>query len=112
MYRGPGKALVAWNAALTYDMIYTQPVIHEFANFTMPVVLIVGDHDNTAPGKQYAPPKIQATLGHYPVLAQAAIKRIPHGTLIEFADLGHAPQIQAPKRFHAALLKDLAALKR
>jgi pimeloyl-ACP methyl ester carboxylesterase len=112
MYRGPGKALVAWNAALTYDMIYTQPVIHEFANFTMPVVLIVGDHDNTAPGKQYAPPKVRATLGHYPVLAKAAIKRIPHGTLIEFADLGHAPQIQAPKRFHAALLKDLAALKR
>ncbi|MBW8836978.1 MAG: alpha/beta hydrolase, partial [Burkholderia sp.] len=25
MYRGPGKRIVAWNSALLYDMIYTQP---------------------------------------------------------------------------------------
>jgi pimeloyl-ACP methyl ester carboxylesterase len=107
MYRGPGKDIVAWNSALTYDMIYTQPVIHEFGKFAMPVVLIVGDHDNTAPGKQYAPPALRAKLGNYPVLAKEAIKRIPRGTLIEFADLGHSPQIQDPARFHAALLKAL-----
>jgi pimeloyl-ACP methyl ester carboxylesterase len=107
MYRGPGKDIVAWNSALTYDMIYTQPVIHEFGKFAMPVVLIVGDHDNTAPGKQYAPPALRAKLGNYPVLAKDAIKRIPRGTLIEFEDLGHSPQIQDPARFHAALLKAL-----
>lgn len=111
MYRGPGKAIVAWNSALTYDMIYTQPVIHEFENFTMPVLLMVGDHDNTAPGKQYAPPDLRARLGNYPVLAQAAIRRIPKGTLVRFADLGHTPQVQAPARFHAALLKWLTAIR-
>jgi pimeloyl-ACP methyl ester carboxylesterase len=110
LYRGPGKNVVAWNSALTYDMIYTQPVIHEFANFAMPVVLIVGDHDNTAPGKQYAPPALRKTLGNYPVLAKEAIRMIPHGRLIEFADLGHSPQIQDPARFHAALLKALSGL--
>lgn len=111
MYRGPGKAIVAWNSALTYDMIYTQPVIHEFGNFAMPVLLLVGDHDNTAPGKQYAPPDLRARLGNYPVLAQAAAARIPKGTLVRFADLGHTPQIQDPARFHAALLKWLRNLK-
>jgi pimeloyl-ACP methyl ester carboxylesterase len=111
MYRGPGKDIVAWNSALTYDMIYTQPVIHEFGKFAMPVVLVVGDHDNTAPGKQYAPPQLRARLGNYPVLAKEAVRMMPRGTLIEFADLGHSPQIQDPARFHAALLKALSALR-
>jgi len=107
MYRGPGKAIVAWNSALTYDMIYSQPVFYEFENLKMPVLLIIGDHDNTAPGKQFAPPELRAQLGNYPVLAKAAVKRMPQGRLIEFADLGHSPQIQDPARFHKALLEAL-----
>ena len=108
MYRGPGRALVAWNSALTYDMIYTQPVFYEFETLSMPVLLMIGDHDNTAPGKQLAPPELRAQLGHYPELAKAAIARMKQGKLIEFPDLGHSPQIQDPAGFHAALL---AALK-
>ncbi len=107
MYRGPGKAVVAWNSALTYDMIYSQPVFYEFEKLAMPVLLIIGDHDNTAPGKQLAPPELRAQLGNYPVLAKAAIKRMPQGRLIEFAELGHSPQIQDPARFHKALLEGL-----
>jgi pimeloyl-ACP methyl ester carboxylesterase len=105
MYRGPGKAAVAWNAAQTYDMLYTQPVFYEFEQLKMPVLLMIGDKDTTAPGKQYAPPEIRATLGHYPELAKAAVKRMPNARLIEFADLGHSPQVQDPARFHAALLE-------
>jgi pimeloyl-ACP methyl ester carboxylesterase len=108
MYRGPGKAVVAWNSALTYDMIFTQPVFHEFEKLSMPVLLMIGDKDTTAPGKQLAPPELRAQLGHYPELAKAAIARIKQGKLIEFPDLGHSPQIQDPAGFHAALL---AALK-
>ena len=74
---------------------------------SMPVLLIIGDHDNTAPGKQFAPPEVRAQLGNYPVLAKAAIKRMPQGRLIEFAELGHSPQIQDPARFHKALLEAL-----
>jgi pimeloyl-ACP methyl ester carboxylesterase len=102
---GPGKPLVAWNSALLYDMIYTQPVLYELANLTMPTLLIIGDKDNTAIGKQFAPPEIRPTLGHYPELAKAAAQRIPHSTLIEFPELGHAPQIQDPAAFHHALLQ-------
>ncbi len=108
MYRGPGKEIVAWNQALLSDMIYQQPVFYEFENLKMPVLLIIGDHDNTAPGKQLAPPEIRSQLGNYPALAEAAVKRFKQGSLIRFADLGHSPQIQDPLRFHQALLEALA----
>jgi pimeloyl-ACP methyl ester carboxylesterase len=107
MYRGSGKAIVAWNSALTYDMIYSQPVFYEFERLKMPVLLMIGDKDNTAPGKQLAPPEIRATLGNYPVLAKAAVARMPQGRLIEFPDLGHSPQIQDPAGFHKTLLEAL-----
>jgi pimeloyl-ACP methyl ester carboxylesterase len=104
---GPGKELVAWNSALIYDMIYTQPVLYELQDITVPTVLMIGDKDNTAIGKDFAPPAIRETLGHYPQLANAAAARIPGAKLIEFPDLGHAPQIQDPAAFHKALLKEL-----
>lgn len=70
---------------------------------------MIGDKDNTAIGKDLAPPEVRATLGNYPVLGKAAAAKIPHAKLVEFPDLGHAPQIQAPDRFHTALLKGLQA---
>ncbi|MDR3098991.1 MAG: alpha/beta hydrolase [Paraburkholderia sp.] len=112
MYRGPGKQQVAWDSALLYDMIYTQPVIYEFGQLKMPVLLLIGDKDTTAIGKDAAPPEVRAKLGHYPELAKAAQRAIPHATLVEFPDAGHAPQMQDPEAFHAALLKGLAALPR
>jgi pimeloyl-ACP methyl ester carboxylesterase len=107
--RGPGHQAVAWNSALIYDMIYTQPVIYELGNLTMPVLLMIGDKDTTAIAKNFAPPAIRPTLGNYPVLGKAAAARIPHATLVEFPDLGHAPQIQDPESFHKALLNGLHA---
>ena len=110
MYRGPGRDAVAWDSALLYDMIYTQPVCYEFEQLRMPVLLMIGDKDNTAIGKALAPPGIRPTLGNYPVLGQAAAARMPHARLVEFPDLGHAPQIQAPDRFHEALMNGLLPL--
>ena len=74
----------------------------------MPVLLMIGDKDTTAPGKQFAPPELRAQLGHYPELAKAAVARMKQARLIEFPGLGHSPQIQDPAGFHQALL---AALK-
>ncbi len=110
MYRGPGKEIVAWNSALLYDMIYTQPVVYEFEHIKAPTLLLIGDKDTTAVGKEFAPPPVRGTLGHYPELARLAVERIPHATLVEFPDLGHAPQVQDPRTFHKALLKGLTAL--
>ena len=70
----------------------------------MPTLLMVGDLDNTAIGKAWSPPAVAATLGHYNVLGPEIAKMIPNGTLVQFPTLGHAPQIQDPDAFHAALL--------
>jgi pimeloyl-ACP methyl ester carboxylesterase len=105
--RGPGHAVVAWNSALIYDMIYTQPVIYEFGALTMPVLLMIGDKDTTAIGKNFAPPSVRPTLGNYPLLGKEAAAHIPHAKLVEFPELGHAPQIQDPETFHNALLEFL-----
>jgi len=107
MYRGPGKQAVAWNSALLYDMIYTQPVVYEFPLLKMPVLLLIGTKDTTAIGKDAAPDAVRPTLGNYAQLGKRAAKAIPRATLVEFDDLGHAPQMQDPQRFHDALLKEL-----
>ncbi|TMB28723.1 MAG: alpha/beta hydrolase, partial [Deltaproteobacteria bacterium] len=107
MYRGPGKELVAWNSALLYDMIYSQPVLYEFGRIENPVLLMIGQKDNTAIGKDAAPPELKKKLGNYPSLGREAARRFPHATLVEFPELGHAPQIQDPAQFHQALLKGI-----
>jgi len=107
MYRGPGKEIVAWSSALLYDMIFTQPVVYEFDKVQAPVLLLIGQKDNTAIGKDAAPPELKQKLGDYPRLGKQAAKRFPHATLVEFPELGHAPQIQDPARFHQALLAGL-----
>jgi pimeloyl-ACP methyl ester carboxylesterase len=107
LYRGPGREIVAWNSALLYDMIFTQPVFYELHGLAVPVLLMIGDKDTTAIGKDLAPPEIRATLGNYPALGKAAAARIPRAHLVEFPELGHAPQIQAPDTFHKALLDGL-----
>jgi len=107
LYRGPGHEIVAWNGALIDDMAYTQPVYYEFEHIAPPVRLMVGDKDTTAIGKNLAPPDVRATLGHYPILAKAAVARMPHAQLVEFPELGHAPQIQAPDLFHKTLFEFL-----
>ena len=107
MYRGPGREHVAWDSALVYDMVYTQPVFYEFEKIAVPILLMIGDKDTTAIGKNLAPPDVRKTLGNYPVLGKAAAARMPHAPLVEFPDYGHSPQIQAPETFHKALLEGL-----
>ena len=101
---GSGKQVVAWNSALVYDMIFTQPVVYELGQLTMPTLLIIGDADPTAIGSDIASAEVKARIGHYDVLGKQAAKLIPKATLIELAGLGHAPQIEEPEKFHRALL--------
>ncbi|MEO6023836.1 MAG: alpha/beta hydrolase, partial [Burkholderiales bacterium] len=104
---GAGKEIVAWNSALLYDMIYTQPVVYEFGLLKMPVLLLIGLQDTTAIGKDIAPPEVKARIGNYPELGKATAKAFPNATLIEFPALGHAPQIQDPDTFHRKLIEVL-----
>ena len=45
MYAGAGRERVAWNQALTSDMIFTQPVVHEFGRLRVPTLLMIGGTD-------------------------------------------------------------------
>lgn len=112
MYRGKDGDKVAWAQARATDMIQSQPVIHEIQNIKVPTLLLIGELDRTAVGRDRASPENAAKLGNYPVLARAAQKRIPDARLITFDDLGHSPQVEAPKRFDKALLEGLDTIEK
>lgn len=107
MYRGAGRDVVALNQAQTSEMVFTQPVIHEFSRLKVPTVLLIGGKDRTAPGANRAPEAVAQRLGNYPELGQKAATMIPDATLVPFPELGHSPQVEAPEVFHEALLKAL-----
>ena len=107
MFRGPGREVVAWHSALTYDMIFTQPVVYEFPQLRVPTLLLFGERDGTAIGKDISSPEVKARLGDYPKLARRTAAAIPGAKLVLFPELGHAPQMQDPVRFHAELLRGL-----
>lgn len=100
----PDYPKVAWNAALTYDMIFTQPVVYEFENLKMPVLLIIGQRDRTALGKANAPEAVREKLGNYPELGRSTAKKIPRSKLVELEGVGHLPHIEAFSRFIGPLI--------
>lgn len=85
---------VAWNSALTADMIFTQPVVYEFKNLTMPTLLLLGTRDRTAIGRGWATPEMRDKMGRYDLLGKTVIKDIPKGKLVELNGLGHMPQVE------------------
>jgi len=111
LFTGPGRERVAWNSALIYDMIFTQPVLYELGRVSVPTLLLIGQKDTTAIAKDFAPPAVAARLGHYPELGKRAAGLIPRATLVEFPGLGHAPQLQDPEAFHRELLKGMGPLR-
>ncbi|PHK31011.1 alpha/beta hydrolase [Nostoc linckia z16] len=100
--------VIAKASALTYDMIFTQPVVYEFERLEMPVLLIIGQRDRTALGKNKAPKEIQETLGNYPALGKATAKKIKDATLVPIDDTGHLPHIESYAKFIQPLKEFLA----
>jgi pimeloyl-ACP methyl ester carboxylesterase len=103
----PEYTTIAWDSALTYDMIFTQPVCYEFADLVMPTLLVVGALDRTAIGKPWVSPEIRETLGDYPSLAKKAAAEIPECQLEILEGIGHVPQIEAPDVLFPILLRFL-----
>ena len=98
---------VAWASALTYDMIFNQPVVYEFGNLKVPALLIIGQRDRTALGKAGLSKELAATLGNYPVLGKAAAAAIPGAKLVEIPGVGHLPQVEAFDAYAQALTQFL-----
>lgn len=97
----------AKSSALTYQMIYQQPVRHEFSLIRVPTLLIIGQSDRTVVGKNYAPKEVLPQLGQYPQLGKAAARDIPGSKLVELNNVGHIPHLEAPDAFNKAVLSFL-----
>tara|TARA_R110000868_G_scaffold153120_1_gene378447 strand:+ start:4310 stop:5311 length:1002 start_codon:yes stop_codon:yes gene_type:complete len=85
---------IAWNSALTYDMIFTQPVVCEFKNISAPTLLIIGTRDRTALGKPLVSDDVRKTMGLYNELGKRTQKEIPNAKLVELENVGHLPHIE------------------
>lgn len=94
-------------AALTYQMIYQQPVRHEFPLLRAPTLLVIGQADRTTLGRGAVSTEVLQTLGQYPRLGKEAARDIPNSKLIELQNVGHIPHLEAPEQFHRALLNFL-----
>jgi pimeloyl-ACP methyl ester carboxylesterase len=100
----PRYAMVA---ALTFEMIYEQPVCYEFGLLKVPTVLFIGKEDKTIVGKALLSEEEKAKHGQYKVLGPETAKKIPGCKLIEFDNCGHIPHIEVADKFLKALLENV-----
>jgi pimeloyl-ACP methyl ester carboxylesterase len=100
---GPDRERMARVAALTSDMVMTQPVLYEFPDLKIPTLLIIGERDRTAIGKNLVSKEVAKTMGQYQELGIAAAKSIPGARLLAMPGIGHCPQVEAYDNYFKAL---------
>jgi pimeloyl-ACP methyl ester carboxylesterase len=98
----------AWSSALTYEMIYQQPVVYELGEISRPTLLIIGQDDRTVVGKNRLPPKLRDVAGQYPELGRKAHAAIRGSALVEVPNCGHIPHNQQPEAFRTAVMQFLS----
>ncbi len=98
---------LAMSSALTYQMIYEQPVCYEFTNIKAKTLLVIGQADRTVVGKARVKKDLLASVGQYPELGRKTAKLISGSTLVEMPKVGHIPHLEATERFHKELLSFL-----
>ena len=99
----PGFKQIAWANALTYQMIYEQPVCYELKNIKAKTLLMIGQEDRTIVGKDKVPKTLLNKYGQYPELGRKTKAQIKGSTLVEFPGVGHIPHIQQPEKFTTQL---------
>ena len=68
--QAPSFQQATWVSALTYEMIYEQPVVYEFKKISKPALLIIGQEDRTVVGKNLLSKEVAAQHGLYPKLGR------------------------------------------
>lgn len=94
---------LAWVSAATSQMIYEQPVVHEFPLVKSPTLVVIGQEDRTFIGRGKVPPEVAATLGQYPELGKKTAAAIPRAQLMGISGVGHIPHLEAPDKFNPLL---------
>lgn len=90
--------------ALTTQMIYEQPVVHQFGELRVPALLVIGQEDRTTLGRNKLSADQLKQMGQYPELGRRTAEAIPDAELVELENVGHTPHIEAPERFHEVLI--------
>ncbi len=94
--KDPDYPIVAKISAQTSDMIFTQPVVYEFQNISVPTLLIIGTRDRTAIGRNAVKdPDVRAKMGQYQILGKETQQKIKGSKLVEIENVGHLPHIEA-----------------
>ena len=92
------------SVALTYQMIYRQPVRYEFKLLAMPLLLVVGEKDRSAAFKNFASREVAGQMGNMPNLARQACLEAPRCSLEIVPGVGHVPHLEAADAFDARVL--------
>jgi pimeloyl-ACP methyl ester carboxylesterase len=98
---------LAMSSALTYEMIYEQPVCHEFGQIKARTLLVIGQADRTVVGKARVKKELLPQVGQYPELGCKASRLIPGAKLVEIDNIGHIPHMELKETFHTTLLNFL-----
>lgn len=91
----------------SYQMIYTQPVVHEIPLIDRPTLFIMGANDHNAPGRPFAPSELRDRMGQNAALAQSLAARMANARVVVFEGVGHLGHLEATQRFNETLLNFL-----
>ena len=80
------------------------PVVYELPNIKTPTLLIIGQRDRTALGKDLVSDEVKETMGNYPELGKQTKAKIQDSKLVEIDGIGHLPHIESFDRFIKPLL--------
>lgn len=76
---------------LQVQMLYDDPVVYDWQHIATKALVIGGEEDGA----------------DFPALARNVVDQLQNAALILYPDIGHAPQIEIPDRFHADLIRFL-----
>ena len=94
---------IAYVNAITYQMIYEQPVCYELDRISVPTLLVIGQADRTVVGKDKLSDTDKKIYGNYPLLGKLARQKIKGSVLKPLDAVGHIPHIQNLDLFWAAI---------
>ena len=100
---GPEAGRLHRTAAHTYQMAYEQPVVYELPLVQSKTLIVGGDADRSAIGRNRVAPEVRDTMGRFTELIPAAARAMPDATPVLLTNVGHIAHLEIPEKFHTIL---------
>ncbi|MEX0617549.1 MAG: alpha/beta hydrolase [Pseudohongiellaceae bacterium] len=75
------------------QMLYIDPVVYDWQHIATKALILSGEEDGL--------------VADFPTLARNVANELQNSAILLYPDIGHAPQIEIPDRFHADLIRFL-----